>query len=396
MEGKQTLRSLSFRNVLSFGDAGQELELGPLNVLIGPNGSGKSNVFEILNLLRSLPRDMTTALRSGGGIGEWLWKGSPETNIEIGSSWDYLAGSPPLLHHMTITPERFRSRIVEERIWQEGTIEDSLHYLFADATTDEPGGPLYFDARDRDSVAMATESFRLDVSILSQRRDPDRSPALAFLGDRYSELLLFRTWISGPQSTVRSLQRMDLPGNFLLEDYSNLLIVLHHMNIVNRKAWTLLIISFSRLYEGARDIIIKPVSGFLALFVVEDEGRHIPATRLSDGTLRYLCLLAILCHPNPPPFIGIEEPEIGLHPDVVPTIAKLLIAASERTQLLVTTHSASLISALGEVPESVVVCERGFEGTEFRRLDPERLRKWLDDYTLGDLWASGEIGGNRW
>jgi len=57
----------------------------------------------------------------------------------------------------------------------------------------------------------------------------------------------------------------------------------------------------------------------------------IPATRLSDGTLRYLCLLAILCDPEPPPLICIEEPELGLHPDILPKLADLLVSASERT-----------------------------------------------------------------
>jgi predicted ATPase len=129
---------------------------------------------------------------------------------------------------------------------------------------------------------------------------------------------------------------------------------------------------------------------------VREEGliQPIPATRLSDGTLRYLCLLTILCHPEPPPLICIEEPEIGLHPDVLPNLAKLLIEASQRTQLIVTTHSEALVSTLSEVPEAVLVCERDEDGTHLRRLDPDKLSEWLKDYTLGDLWAMGEIGGN--
>jgi predicted ATPase len=122
----------------------------------------------------------------------------------------------------------------------------------------------------------------------------------------------------------------------------------------------------------------------------------IPATRLSDGTLRYLSLLAILCHPDPPAVIGIEEPELGLHPDILPTIAELLKKASERTQLFVTTHSDALVSALSDVPESILVCESMPQGTTIERLEPERLREWLKDYRLGEIWRMGEIGGNRW
>ena len=122
----------------------------------------------------------------------------------------------------------------------------------------------------------------------------------------------------------------------------------------------------------------------------------VPATRLSDGTLRYLSLLAILCHPTPPPVECIEEPELGLHPDILPTIAELLKNASQRTQLIITTRSDALVSALSDTPEAIVVCEPGPDGTQLRRLDRESLSEWLDRYSLGEIWRMGEIGGTRW
>ena len=131
--------------------------------------------------------------------------------------------------------------------------------------------------------------------------------------------------------------------------------------------------------------------------VVFTEGDFIiPATRLSDGTLRYLCLIAILCDPEPPPLIGIEEPELGLHPDILPKLADLLLAASERTQLIVTTHSDILVDALTEHPETIVVCEKHRGHTVTRRLNGEELAPWLQDYRLGDLWTRGQLGGTRW
>jgi predicted ATPase len=107
-------------------------------------------------------------------------------------------------------------------------------------------------------------------------------------------------------------------------------------------------------------------------------------------------LLTLLCHPSPPPLICIEEPELGLHPDILSTVAELLIAASKRTQIIVTTHSDALVSGLSEVPESVLVCEQNNTGSHLRRLEPQQLKKWLEKYTLGDLWRMGHIGGNRW
>jgi predicted ATPase len=94
--------------------------------------------------------------------------------------------------------------------------------------------------------------------------------------------------------------------------------------------------------------------------------------------------------------ICIDEPEIGLHPDVLPTLASLLKNASERTQIIVTTHSDMLVDALSDQAESVVVAEKGAEGTTLTRLDTEKLKPWLEQYGLGKLWTRGDIGGTRW
>ncbi len=112
--------------------------------------------------------------------------------------------------------------------------------------------------------------------------------------------------------------------------------------------------------------------------------------------MRYLCLLAVLCDPSPPPLICIEEPELGLHPDILPKLADLLIAASERTQLIVTTHSDILVDAMTERPDAVLICEKHDGRTEIKRLDTEELERWLKDYRLGELWTRGALGGTRW
>jgi predicted ATPase len=144
------------------------------------------------------------------------------------------------------------------------------------------------------------------------------------------------------------------------------------------------------------DIHLTVDGGNVLLFLEETGGREIPASRLSDGTLRYLSLLAILLHPDPPPLVAIEEPELGLHADVMPHIADLLVRASSRSQLIVTTHSRLLVDALTDRPSAVVVCAKENGESRFERLDKTALAAWLDKYSLGNLWSMGELGGNRW
>lgn len=125
-----------------------------------------------------------------------------------------------------------------------------------------------------------------------------------------------------------------------------------------------------------------------------DFATPVPPTRLSDGMLRLISVLAALFSPSPPALLCIEEPELGLHPDTAASLADVLMEASGRIQLVVTTHSASLLSGLSTEPDTVVTCERPGDRTVLERLDPEKLALWLDDYTLGDVWRMGALGAN--
>jgi predicted ATPase len=149
------------------------------------------------------------------------------------------------------------------------------------------------------------------------------------------------------------------------------------------------------LYEDITDVDVSVEGGTVQVFLQEGR-RTIPAARLSDGTLRWLVLLTILLHPNPPGLVCLEEPELGLHPDILPALTRLLREASSRMQLIVTTHSDSVADALTECPDAVVVCEKEEGSTTLRRLSRDVLSAWLKRYSLGELWRRGEIGGNRW
>jgi predicted ATPase len=115
------------------------------------------------------------------------------------------------------------------------------------------------------------------------------------------------------------------------------------------------------------------------------------ADLLSDGTLKLLCLIAMLKSPDPPPLICIDEPELGLHPDWIKLVAELLQSAASRTQVVVTTHSPQLVSQVS--PDQIIVADKENGETKLTRLSAEVLEKWLAEFSLGDLWLAGHIGG---
>jgi predicted ATPase len=213
------------------------------------------------------------------------------------------------------------------------------------------------------------------------------------LASIYDRTGIYRDWSLGRGSPLRLPQQADLRGDFLAEDASNLSLVIH--SLLNKIGGKELLLKYlGEFCLEFEDMGTDLVGGTMQVFLREAGlSSETPVARLSDGTLRYLCLLAILCHPDLPPVVCIEEPELGLHPDILPTLARLLVEASERAQIIVTTHSDLLVSALTEVPESVLVCQRTRDGSHLRRLGGDRLRKWLADYSLGELWLTGRLGG---
>ena len=387
------LKQLHLKGLLSFRDT--KLELRDLNVLIGPNGSGKSNLIEVIGLLQALPRDFAAAIRHGGGVQEWLWRGrkAAEKAAQVFVVAEHRVGDIILHHTLTFASHEQEFTITEEMLEAENP-----HYPIFQVREREG---VIAQLPDPDSAFPAER--RIDLgevergqSVLSAIREPRQFPQMAHLAKQYESIRIYRDLGLGPSMAGKQHQTSDRPSSFLEEDTGNLNLILNRMELDGSREKVEE--HLTRFYEEFEGLSIQPEALSLRLFMREKGlGGLTPANRLSDGTIRYLCLLAILCHPEPPPLICIEEPEIGLHPDILHDVAHLLLDASQRTQLIVTTHSDILIDALSGDPETVVVCERDFDaGTTFRRLTAEELKPWLEDYTLGKLWRKGQLGGVRW
>ena len=389
------LTRIKLRNILSYGPSAQELDLEPLNVLIGPNASGKSNLIEVLGLLKHHRTGFWRALSESGGADEWLWQEPAGSAEGVGIAEIELTTSLPQVDPLLCYRLSFGSRGIEtEELEAQGSEATRpgtplLTRSSNDATLFLPGNGVLGGPRKERAIGIGRREL-----VASHFRDPFSFPELATLSDALGDISLHRDWAFGHGNAVRRPQKPDHSSAFLDEAVDNLGLVLNRL-AEDMDAKRQLLDALSRLYEGVTDYRVRIEYGQVRVFLMEGH-RQVPATRLSDGALRYLCLLAILCHRDPPWLVCVEEPELGLHPDILPGIADLLVEASERCQLIVTTHSEVLVDALTDTPESVVVCER-FDGqTALKRLEQDELGHWLENYRLGELWSRGHIGGNRW
>ncbi len=403
--------SLDIKNMLSFKDV--KIELGPLNVLIGPNASGKSNLIETFALLQAVPADLADFFRRNGPIADWLWKGDLAPGAvsqvaEVTATLDNPTGAQEadrrLIYNLQLAENNERMEVAAEKLENIRPYYDYQRLPFYYFSVENGYGRVsprrsYGESEDSDGeivTRLTPENFAPTRSVLSEIRDPVNFPVLTQTSRKFGSIRLYRNWNVGRNSPARLPQATDGPIGFLEEDFSNLALMVNDLQ--TRGLEKPMDEYLNRFYETYYSLRSRVFGGAIQLAVNESGmSSSIPATRLSDGTLRFIALLTVLCHPQPPELVCIEEPELALHPNAMPLLADLLRGASERTQVIVTTHSPDLVDQFTVDPDVIMVCERGFDGdTQLKRLPEDELNEWLEDYRLAELWKKGVIGGNRW
>ena len=385
------IHRIRLRNVLSFGPSAQDLTLEPLNVVIGPNGSGKSNLIEIIGLLRAAPEDLLKPIQQSGGVSNWVWRG--ESNERFAEIEVDLSRGPD-----------------QGAIYQLSFYEDNQQFrLHSESLCDlNPRSTVpYFDSGSnwvrlltKDTPNLRGRSKTTDIasrgksSAFSFIKGP-KYPEVTYVGEQFNRIQIYREWEFGRRASLRFPQSADLSNDVLMDDGKNLGLVLSRIKRDHPKSADRILHGLQQLDENI-EAIEANIEGGTVQFSLRERGFTIPTTNLPDGALRYLCLLTILCHPDPSPLICLESPELGLHPDLVPILADLLLEASARTQLIVTTYSDILVDCFTDTPESIVICEKRDGQTHLKRLNSVDMQHWLDEYTLGELWTKGELGGTRY
>jgi predicted ATPase len=347
-----------------------DLALGPLNVLIGPNGCGKTNLLDVFVLLHeNAINKLEDAVYARGGLDSVLWARGEYESIRIrlalgaNTNWEFW----------------LRLRKSETKIIADTDFGQLTRKPLGDT------GPLM---GHESGPSMVTQ---WAPGELEERDETKRRLDGALAG--VAVYTYFDTTLNSPMrqpSLVRPQTRLVNSGN-------NLINVLYHLSAVReyRQAYEDILDVIRTAYPDFEELSFPPEGGdgrIVMRWKEKSFSRDFSTHYLSDGILRFLCLLAILKTPDPPPLVCIDEPELGLHPSLMPIIAALLRDASSRTQLIVATHSPQLVDALDV--EHIIVMDRVNGETRVQRLqDRPQLDAWLEHYTKGELWLSGELGG---
>ncbi|NWB94388.1 AAA family ATPase [Pseudomonas gingeri] len=351
--------------------------LGRLNLITGPNGSGKSNLYRALRLLAETAQGgVVNALAREGGLDSTFWAGPEKItqrmrNGEVpiqgthyqhpkrlrlgfaGEDFSYAIslGLPePSLSWFSLDPE-----IKRECIWA-GALYRPASLLVARS------GPMVKAREGRSWEVLAQHTPAFD-SLFDQVGNLRSSPEVLLLRESIRGWRFYDHFRSDAEAPVRQPQ-LGTRTPVLHHDGHDLAAALR--TIIEIGDPEVLHAAISDAFPGAR-LQIAPLQG--ARFAIEfyQEGllRPLSAAELSDGTLRYLLLVAALLTPRPPTLMVLNEPETSLHPDLLPALARLIVQASEKCQVWVVSHASRLIAALQQDPAcNSIVLEKVLGQTE--------------------------------
>lgn len=367
------ITKLTISNYRSLGP-GVELSPGALSVLIGPNGSGKSNVLDVLSFVRdAVLTGLPAAITHRGGIDSVRRRSSGRPfDVQIG--FDLKLKGGPASYSFVITGDRLE----EYRVKSEKAIVHG------------PTGPVHF-VRDGESWS--------DTEGLTPRMD-DQSLALTALGGTvpYKPLVDFLSSMavySVFPDTLRVPQKFD-PARPMKEHGDNWVSILREL-VKSEDDKKDLIAGLHKLTGDIEDVKVTPAASHLiAEFKQNGKAQKVKswfdAAGQSDGTLRVAGLLTALLQTPHLPVIGVEEPELTVHPGVLPMLVDYLRQASEVSQILVTTHSPIVLDVVDVEREPVFVVSRVGGKTDVKQVTDSQLAPVRESLLrLGELFVSGDL-----
>jgi predicted ATPase len=345
------------------------LPLGQLSVITGANGSGKSSVYRSLRLLADVAQNAVVAsLAREGGLPSTFWAG-PETiarsvrqgtyaveglakrnaaSLKLGFGGDTYGYSIDLGYPLPPPPAtmfELDPRVKRECIWHGPT------YRKASALVDRRNNFVWLSTTKDEEPVMLTQHLSDTDSMLASIADPQRAPEMLAVREAVRGWRFYDHFRTDSESPARVAQI----GTFtpvLHHDGSNLAAALQTISEI--RSDEALATTLEDAFPGSRVYVEDRNSRFELQLRQHGLLRPLSAAELSDGTLRYLLWTAALLTPRPPELMVLNEPETSLHPDLLPALARLILAAASQTQIIVVSHAQILIEALA----SVSICTR--------------------------------------
>ena len=366
-------------------------DLTPLTVLIGPNGSGKSTVLDALDFLAEAVRgNLKGAWEKRNRFAGMRTRGS-EGNIEFEIEIDLGSSKPSLRYHLGVGEFNLEPHVLDEKLTLLDSEKQAVRSMGI-SLREENGRLNMIGMGTRWQKELGKQPF---LNVLPARAEPSLSYYVnikrsAFPGtSEFVDILLSYRYIHLTDDHLKGYSDAG-PREKLSPNGDNLPNVLYYLHTKHPEALAKITAQMRRWVPGLADIVTEITSDERLLLRFRDAPfeKPLPAQYMSDGTMRLAALLTLLYEPDAAGLLGLEEPENELHPQLLAGLAEEIIAASEKRQLLIATHSPALLNALE--PEQVWILHREADGyTKATRVaDLPGIPAMVEEGSpLGYLWS---------
>jgi predicted ATPase len=369
------LASLRLKGWKSIRDA--TIDLRPLNVLIGANGAGKSNLISFFQLIHEMTIGrLQVHVGTVGGAESLLHYGSKQTPA-VEANYRFTADLGQSNYLLKLIPAA------------ENTLIIAVEQLLFPTNNSTKSGIF-----DGNNSGHRESGLSLLYASIDPVNDFDRNGA--YIHEYLKGTAVFHFHDTSSLGPMRRDCAVDA-NRSLYPDGANLPAMLYLYRQRFATAYHRIVAAVKAVAPFFDDFILEPLRlnpRNIALHWRSMESTYeLGAHQLSDGTLRAIALFTLLLQPEKdlPPLIVLDEPELGLHPSALAVLADLLKSTARHSQLLIATQSTALLDHF-EAEDIVTVNLRDGCST-FERLDPERLKDWLAEYQLSELWERNIIGG---
>lgn len=360
------------------------LSLRPMSVMIGANSTGKTSVLDVLYLLAASAQGrLSSSISELSGLANILtYDRAEELGLEIAME---VPGYEPLEYSLWLRPQGIAYVIREETLTQKRKPHPTPFRHINSYEKDIK----YYDPEKKKLLPPTWEHDPLETSLAQV---PKMFQEPEDFRRRLASSTFYHVLNVDPRSPVRlpqSLGPAELPGR----NGEDLVSCLFYLQQTDRKRFEAIEDSLRAAFPRFERLDFPPVAAGTLGLAWRERGflKPLYTHQLSEGTLRFLWLTTLLQSPGLTALTLLDEPEVSLHPELLSLLADQLREASARTQIIVATHSDTLIRFLQ--PSEVVVLDSTEDGmTSLTRADELDLGEWLNDYSLDELWRNGRLG----
>lgn len=398
------IKSLHLKNFFSFDD--QLIQFSNLNALIGVNGVGKSNLIKAIQVLKAVATEgelPNLIINKWGGFDAIHFCGADvkDANCFIELEYEFESDILGKYGYKFKEPVFYRIRFYKVASSKNFSICESLH------TKDDEGhrGYIYLKmdngkgfAREGRPSDQSTVSYIIDDvsgSLLNQLVDKDRYFQIFTIREAIKDISIYNYFDTTATSPIRKPVQPS-NSNRLFPDGANLPQVLNSIKVNSKSSYSSIIKALRSINPNFKGIDFNFLGTNIELLLEEENlEKSIHVTHISDGTLRFLCLLAVIFNTNRGCLICIDEPEVGLHPDMMEEIMSAIISTYMDSQYIISTHSEHILNQLSV--KNVRVFEKDdSNSTVVKNYEDSEFVEWASQYSTGKLWRNGDLGGNRY